>query len=130
VGCPDGEAGVIDGADRPEPHRLVLGNHPDARFDHASRPPAALDGTRRLLLSPRDRPLSRIMVKAVVTIPRDATVLNACEFFILHKLLAFPVVDEDAGSSGGWKWSCTPGRSVTWTGARTTVTCSSSSAFA
>src|SRR4051812_10334080 len=50
--------------------------------------------TRRLLLSPRDKPLSRIMVTPVVAIPRDATVLEACEFFVLYKLLAFPVVDE------------------------------------
>jgi magnesium transporter len=34
------------------------------------------------------------MVTPVVAIPRDATVLDACEFFVLHKLLAFPVVDE------------------------------------
>jgi magnesium transporter len=51
--------------------------------------------TRRLLLSPRDKPLSQIMVAPVVAIPRDATVLEACEFFVLHKLLAFPVVDEE-----------------------------------
>jgi magnesium transporter len=50
--------------------------------------------TRRLLLSPRDRPLSQIMIEPVITIPRNATVLDACEFFILHRLLAFPVVDE------------------------------------
>ncbi|HXG09212.1 MAG TPA: magnesium transporter [Gemmataceae bacterium] len=34
------------------------------------------------------------MIRPVIAIPRDATVLDACEFFILHKLLAFPVVDE------------------------------------
>lgn len=51
--------------------------------------------TRRLLLSPRDKLLSQIMVKPVIAIPRNATVLDACEFFILHKLLAFPVVDEE-----------------------------------
>jgi magnesium transporter len=50
--------------------------------------------TRRLLLSPRDRPLADIMVKQVITIPHTASVLDACEFFILHKLLAFPVVDD------------------------------------
>jgi magnesium transporter len=31
----------------------------------------------------------------VVAIPREATVLDACEFFILHKLLALPVVDDE-----------------------------------
>src|SRR4029079_1598137 len=51
--------------------------------------------TRRLLLSPRDKRLSQIMVQPVVAIPRDATVLEACEFFVLHRLLAFPVVDEE-----------------------------------
>lgn len=51
--------------------------------------------TRRLLQSDRDRPLSEIMVNRVVAIPRAATVLDACEFFTLHKLLAFPVVDDE-----------------------------------
>lgn len=49
--------------------------------------------TRRLLLSPRNKTLSQIMVTPVIAIPRDATVLDACEFFVLHRLLAFPVVD-------------------------------------
>ncbi len=51
--------------------------------------------TRRLLLSPRDKRLSQVMIEPVIAIPRSATVLDACEFFILHKLLAFPVVDEE-----------------------------------
>lgn len=51
--------------------------------------------TRRLLLSPRDKRLSQIMIEPVIAIPRNATVLDACEFFILHKLLAFPVVDAE-----------------------------------
>jgi magnesium transporter len=51
--------------------------------------------TRRLLLSPLDRPVSDIMVRHVVAIPATATVLDACEFFTLHRLLAFPVVDEE-----------------------------------
>lgn len=51
--------------------------------------------TRRLLLNARDRPLVDIMVKQVVTIPHTATVLEACEFFVLHKLLAFPIVDDE-----------------------------------
>jgi magnesium transporter len=49
--------------------------------------------TRRLLLSPETRPLKEIMVTQVVTIASTATVLDACEFFLLHRLLAFPVVD-------------------------------------
>ncbi len=50
---------------------------------------------RRLLLSPDATPIRDIMVARVVTIPAAATVLDACEFFLLHKLLAFPVVDEE-----------------------------------
>jgi magnesium transporter len=49
--------------------------------------------TRRLMLSAPERKLSDIMVREVVTLPEAATVLDACEFFILHRLLAFPVVD-------------------------------------
>jgi magnesium transporter len=51
--------------------------------------------TRRLLLSPPDRPLAEIMVRTVIALPAEATVLDACEFFIQHRLLAFPVVDAD-----------------------------------
>jgi magnesium transporter len=51
--------------------------------------------TRRLLQSRRDRPIAEIMMDRVVAIPQTATVLEACEFFILHKLLAFPVIDEE-----------------------------------
>ncbi|MFM8415383.1 MAG: magnesium transporter, partial [Planctomycetota bacterium] len=51
--------------------------------------------TRRLLLSPDATPIRDVMVTRVVTIPAAATVLDACEFFLLHKLLAFPVVDAE-----------------------------------
>lgn len=50
--------------------------------------------TRALLLSPPDTKLSEIMAPRVVAIPATATVLEACEFFVLHRFLAFPVVDE------------------------------------
>jgi magnesium transporter len=49
--------------------------------------------TRRLLLSAPDTPLADIMVRQVIALPAGATVLEACEFFIQHRLLAFPVVD-------------------------------------
>jgi len=49
--------------------------------------------TRRLILSPPERLLAEIMVKQVVTVPAAATVLEACELFIQHRLLALPVVD-------------------------------------
>lgn len=50
--------------------------------------------TRRLLTSPLDQRLSDITIRQVVAIPHTATVLEACEAFVLHKFLAFPVVDE------------------------------------
>lgn len=50
--------------------------------------------TRRLLLSSPERPVDEIMVTRPVAIPQTATVLDACEFFTLHRFLAFPVVDE------------------------------------
>lgn len=51
--------------------------------------------TRRLLLNSLDKPIADIMIAQVVAIPMTATVLDACEFFMLHQLLAFPVVDEE-----------------------------------
>ncbi|GBD35643.1 Magnesium transporter MgtE [bacterium HR36] len=50
--------------------------------------------TRRLLLSAPDTRIAEIMVRNVISIPADATLLDACEFFVLHRLLAFPVVDD------------------------------------
>ena len=50
--------------------------------------------TRRLLTASLETVLSEIMVRRVVAIPATATVLDACEFFVLYKFFAFPVVDE------------------------------------
>ncbi len=50
---------------------------------------------RRLLTDPADTPVAEAMIRRVVAIPTRATLLEACEFFVLHKFLAFPVVDED-----------------------------------
>lgn len=50
--------------------------------------------TRRLLTAPLATRLEDIMVRRVVAIPASATVLEACEFFVLYKFFAFPVVDE------------------------------------
>jgi magnesium transporter len=50
--------------------------------------------TRRLLTAGLERRLQEIMVPRVVTIPQTATLLEACEAFVMHKFLAFPVVDE------------------------------------
>ncbi len=49
--------------------------------------------TRRLLLNPPETPLADIMVRQVVALPATATLLDACEFFVLHRFLALPVVD-------------------------------------
>jgi magnesium transporter len=51
--------------------------------------------TRRLLLSPLDAKLGDIMIANAVALPESATVLDACEFFTLHRFLALPVVDGD-----------------------------------
>src|SRR5262245_1554656 len=51
--------------------------------------------TRRLLLNPVDKLIGEIMVKSTISVPADATVLEACEFFSLHRLLALPVVDAE-----------------------------------
>src|SRR6266704_6032990 len=50
--------------------------------------------TRRLLTAPLESPLREIMVRRVIAIPAKATVLHACEFFVLYKFFAFPVIDE------------------------------------
>src|ERR1044072_943421 len=49
--------------------------------------------TRRLLTAPLETRLEEIMVRRVVAISGSATVLEACEFFVLYKFFAFPVVD-------------------------------------
>jgi magnesium transporter len=50
--------------------------------------------TRRLLLSLPETAVAQLMVRKVVTLPATATLLDACEFFIMHRLLALPVVDK------------------------------------
>ena len=51
--------------------------------------------TRRLLTAAPATLLREIMVPRVIALPAGATVLEACEFFVLYKLLAFPVVDAE-----------------------------------
>jgi magnesium transporter len=51
--------------------------------------------TRRLLTASLETALREIMVRRVVAIPATATVLEACEFFVLYKFFAFPVVDAE-----------------------------------
>lgn len=50
--------------------------------------------TRRLLTAPLDRRLADLVVRPVRTVPKGATVLQAYEMMLQHKLLALPVVDE------------------------------------
>ncbi|MGE5841740.1 MAG: CBS domain-containing protein, partial [Deltaproteobacteria bacterium] len=50
--------------------------------------------TRRLLTSALDRPLAEVMIPRVIAVPQTATVMDACDLFILHKFLALPIVDE------------------------------------
>jgi magnesium transporter len=49
--------------------------------------------SRRLILDKPQTPLAHLMMARVISLPADATVLEACEFFIQHRLLAFPVLD-------------------------------------
>jgi magnesium transporter len=51
--------------------------------------------TRRLLTAALEIRLAEIMERRIVAIPSTATLLEACEMFVLHKFLAFPVVDEN-----------------------------------
>ncbi len=49
---------------------------------------------RRLVLHSLDTPLAGLIERRVIALPAEATVLEACEFFMQHRLLAFPVVDD------------------------------------
>ncbi len=51
--------------------------------------------TRKLLMSAADQTLGEVMNRRVVAMPKTATVFDACEFFVLHKFFALPVVDEE-----------------------------------
>jgi magnesium transporter len=51
--------------------------------------------TRALLTAQPDEPLADVMIRRVIAIPENATLLEACEFFVLHKFLAFPIVDQE-----------------------------------
>lgn len=51
--------------------------------------------TRRLLVSQLDQKLAEFMIRTVYAIPHTATVLDACEFFTLHKFFAFPIIDAE-----------------------------------
>jgi magnesium transporter len=49
---------------------------------------------RRLLSAPEETPVAALMVRRPVTIPEQATILEAHEAFADHRFLALPVVDD------------------------------------
>jgi len=51
--------------------------------------------TRRLLLGQPQDKIADLMVRNVITIPSTATVRDACELFLAHRFLAFPVVHNE-----------------------------------
>jgi len=51
--------------------------------------------TRRLLSVGENERIGSIMIRRVVAIPESATLLEACEVFLMHRFFAFPVVDRD-----------------------------------
>ncbi len=50
---------------------------------------------RKLLTEPLDSLIGEVMMKRVFSLPEGATLMEACECFILHKFLAIPVVDAE-----------------------------------
>ncbi len=50
---------------------------------------------RRLLTEGLERRIDEIMIARVVAVPATALLLDACEFFVLYKFYALPVVDAD-----------------------------------
>ncbi len=51
--------------------------------------------TRRLLTAPAEQGLAQAMVRRVAAIPQTATLMEACDLFVLYKFLSFPVVDSE-----------------------------------
>ena len=50
--------------------------------------------TRSLLTSPLEQNISEVMINRLITIPHNATILQAYDMLSHHKLLALPVVDQ------------------------------------
>lgn len=55
---------------------------------------------RKLLTEPLDRTVGEIMIPRALSLPERATLLDACECFILHRFLAIPVVDSEKRLKG------------------------------
>ena len=56
--------------------------------------------TRRLLMAPLDARVADIMVKEVLALPASATLRDASDMVVKHRLLALPVVDAAGRLSG------------------------------
>jgi magnesium transporter len=56
--------------------------------------------SRRLLTASREKKLSELMIRRVISIPERASLLDACELFVLYKLLAIPIVDGEKRLTG------------------------------
>lgn len=55
-----------------------------------------VDESERLVgVLPTRRLLTAALDQRIIAIPQTATLLEACEFFVLHKFFAFPVVDTE-----------------------------------
>lgn len=50
---------------------------------------------RRLLTASADAILADLGIKKVIALPHTATVEEACDFFVLYRLLALPLVDDE-----------------------------------
>jgi len=50
---------------------------------------------RKLLTEALDSLIGDVMMKRVLSLPESATLMEACECFIMHKFLAIPVVDSE-----------------------------------
>lgn len=56
--------------------------------------------TRRLLLAEPGQKISDLMIRKVISLPEQATLLDACELFIMHRLMALPIVDPEGKPLG------------------------------
>src|SRR2546429_8829012 len=57
--------------------------------------------TRRLLIAPLETRLEEIMGRRGIALPANATVLEACEVFVLYQFFSFPRVGSSPRDVGG-----------------------------
>ncbi len=62
--------------------------------------PHGVVSARNLLLEPYDKRLADILIRPILTVSSKASVLDASELFLKHKLMALPVVDENGQMLG------------------------------